>query len=348
MGFDAEICFEDLAVGQRFDCGESGVSAEEITDFAKRYDPQAFHLDEAAAKRSLLGGLAASGWHVTGLMMRMFCDSVLRRAAGAGSPGAEEVAWRAPLRPQAPVSLTVEVVSARPSTSRPWLGVVGFAAVLSGDAGVICRQRFTGLIGRRGMAPPRRMGLARSFPATPTAHIEWGSPDSTVAWGAPEAIVFDRPIALGPVKFTEAEIIGFAQAFDPQPFHLDRAAAEQSVFGGLAASGWHVAACWMQRFVAAKQRVLDAIPAAERAAAEERWGPSPGIADLAWRRPVMLGDVLQYFTTPKSLRPLRSKPGWALLSSDNFAVNQRGETPLRFTGRVLVRTAEAQAKAMSG
>ena len=89
--------FEDFAVGQVIDLGSYAVTAAEIREFANEFDPQPFHLDEAAGKASILGGLAASGWHVCSILMRMIAVSWLNKSASMGSNGVSEVKWLKPV-----------------------------------------------------------------------------------------------------------------------------------------------------------------------------------------------------------------------------------------------------------
>ncbi len=93
------LYFEDLEPGHSFDLGSYTVSKEDILEFAKKYDPQPFHLDEEAAKTSLYGGLIASGWQSAAIYMRIFVQTMMAKAAGMGSPGIDELRWKRPVRP---------------------------------------------------------------------------------------------------------------------------------------------------------------------------------------------------------------------------------------------------------
>ena len=90
------LYWEDFPVGAVFEFGGVTLTREAIVDFASRYDPQPFHLDDAAAEASLFGGLSASGWHTCALTMRMMCDAYLNRSASLGSPGIDELRWLKP------------------------------------------------------------------------------------------------------------------------------------------------------------------------------------------------------------------------------------------------------------
>ena len=114
--------FEDFAPGETIPLGTRAMSAEEIVAFATQWDPQPFHLDEAAGRASLLGGLAASGWHTACAAMRLLVDGLLCRSASLGAPGIERLVWLAPVVAGDHIAAALTVVDTRTSQSRPTLG----------------------------------------------------------------------------------------------------------------------------------------------------------------------------------------------------------------------------------
>jgi len=116
--------FEDFAEGATLDLGSKLVTAEEIIEFAAEFDPQPMHLSEEAGRRSILGGLAASGWHTCAMFMRMLCDAFLLDSTSQGSPGIDQVKWKKPVLAGDTLSGRSTVVSKRLSRSRPGLGFV--------------------------------------------------------------------------------------------------------------------------------------------------------------------------------------------------------------------------------
>jgi len=143
------LSFEDFPPG-RFGCyGPRHVTREEMLAFAAEFDPQPMHLDEEAAGRSMLNGLAGSGWHLCAIMMRMMFDGFIGRTASLGSPGVNELRWLAPLRPQDDLTLDVEVAEARVSRSRPETGIVTFKGVVRNAAGVALCEMVSPIIVRR-------------------------------------------------------------------------------------------------------------------------------------------------------------------------------------------------------
>ena len=116
--------FEDLAVGEVIDLGHTTVSREMIVTFAREFDPFPFHLDEAAAKASLLGGLASSGWQTGALSLRMLVDSFLSRIASCGGLGFTDLKWKAPVMVGDTIGGTVTIAELRRSGSHPQWGIV--------------------------------------------------------------------------------------------------------------------------------------------------------------------------------------------------------------------------------
>jgi acyl dehydratase len=116
--------FEDYAAGRVYELGTIAVSEEEIIEFARRFDPQYFHIDPEKASASQFGGIIASGWHTVSLAMRLYVDRYLSHVASLASPGAEDVRWPNPVRPGDTLRVRVTVLEARPSRSKPDRGIV--------------------------------------------------------------------------------------------------------------------------------------------------------------------------------------------------------------------------------
>ncbi len=115
---------EDFAIGQTFGSGRLRVDAARIKTFAAEFDPQPFHLDEAAARDSVFRGLAASGWHTAALTMRLLVESELKPAGGIVGAGFDEFRWPRPVRPGDELRVESEVLEVRPSRSRPEQGLI--------------------------------------------------------------------------------------------------------------------------------------------------------------------------------------------------------------------------------
>lgn len=116
--------YEDLEVGQSFTLGPEAVTTEAIKRFAREFDPLPFHLDEEAAKASILGGLAASGFHTAALSLRMLVEAMLRHTAAMGGLGFEKLSWRRPLMAGDTLGGTAAVAAMRRSGSNPHMGII--------------------------------------------------------------------------------------------------------------------------------------------------------------------------------------------------------------------------------
>src|SRR5919106_2126565 len=147
-----EIHLDDLQPGQTFALGSRSVTRGEIIDFASAWDPQPFHLDEAAAKASIYGQLIASGWHTACIFMRMFADGLLHRTAAIGSPGIDELRWLQPVCAGDRLEAAVEILEVRPSRSRPDRGAARIRCVVRNQQGEVLTMIATVMFLRRPQA----------------------------------------------------------------------------------------------------------------------------------------------------------------------------------------------------
>jgi len=142
--------WEDFPEGSVREFGNKTVTRESIIAFAREFDPQPFHVDEEAAKRSLFGGLCASGWHTCSLAMRMMCDEYLLESASMGSPGLENLKWIKPVYPGDTLRVRLQVVEARPMASKPQVGLVRSRwEVINQRAEVVLTMEGWGMFARR-------------------------------------------------------------------------------------------------------------------------------------------------------------------------------------------------------
>ena len=142
--------FEDFAVGDVAAFGPVTVTADEIVEFAERFDPQPFHIDAEAAARSPYGGLIASGWHTVALFMGMYVRGMLLDAASLGSPGVEELRWLAPVRPGDELRGRSTIIELQPSATNPHRGTVfSTNEVLNQDGTVVMTMKARGFLERR-------------------------------------------------------------------------------------------------------------------------------------------------------------------------------------------------------
>ena len=142
--------FEDFKPGDVIELGARTITKERILAFAREFDPQPFHTDEEAAKRSIYGGLLASGWHTGSLLMRILYDGLLHDAASLGSPGIDELRWLEPVRPGDTLAGRMTILEAIPSRSKPDRGIIRSLIEMRNQHGaVVLSIRGLSLIGRR-------------------------------------------------------------------------------------------------------------------------------------------------------------------------------------------------------
>ena len=325
-----DIFFEDLAPGAVTTYGAHRVDRDEMTAFAREFDAQPFHVDEASARASAVGHLIASGWYTTAVQMRMLCDAWLLRSASLGGPGIEELKWLRPVVAGDLLSVRQTVLDARVSRSRPEMGFVRFRMeTLNGAGDAVMSQIHVGMFGRRDVTAPAAGGAAEA------RRPDTGPPARPPSGPVLDARCFEEVelgvvVPLGDYAFTPENVVAFAGRYDPQPFHLSDEAARRSHFGRLAASGWHTGAAWMKSLVA--HRTASVARAAAEGATPPRFGVSPGFRDLKWLRPVHAGETIRFATEAVEKRPSASRPGWGLVFSRNTGWNEAGEQVYEFTG----------------
>jgi acyl dehydratase len=142
--------WEDFRVGDTQQFGSHTFTRDEIVEFARRYDPQFFHVDEAAAGDSIYGGLIASGWQTAAVCFRLAVEGIIGDTASMGSPGIDELRWLKPVRPGDTITARFEVVDARPSQSKPDRGSVSVRYEAVNQRGeVVLTMTGVGIFARR-------------------------------------------------------------------------------------------------------------------------------------------------------------------------------------------------------
>jgi acyl dehydratase len=143
--------FEDYVAGSVHEFGSIVVDETEVREFGKRFVPLSYHTDPEAAKKSIYGGLIASGWHTAALMMRLYTDHYLSKVANLGSPGCDELRWSKPVFPGDQLSIRVTVIETRRSDSKPDRGIVqSFTEVLNQKREVVMSVKMVNFVRARG------------------------------------------------------------------------------------------------------------------------------------------------------------------------------------------------------
>jgi acyl dehydratase len=341
--------YEDFVVGETHTFGRKAVAADGIKAFARAFDPQPLHLDEEAAKTTLIGRLCASGWHTCGMLMRMMADDMLVHAEGLGAPGVEEIRFSKPVFPGDVLTARQSCRGKRVLRSRPDVGLCNNYFELLNQSGDVAMSWDVWQMYR--VRSPGGEARAEGVPA-PAAAAAAPSPTTATTPGTPgpgnhlEDLVVGTTIEIGSHTFIRDEIIDFARKFDPQPFHLDEDAGKRSLFGGLAASGWHTSAIWLRHLLDYRRRIADQI--LFQGGTPARYGPSPGAEKLRWIKPVLAGDTLRFTTRLREKIDSKSRPTVGLIVADNEAWNQKGDLVFTVVGKMFVERRRAFDPASTG
>lgn len=338
---DTRRSFDELDVGETFPLGPYPMTKKRIIEFAQAFDPQPMHLDSECGRASPLGGLAASGWHTASVAMRLFHDAWLHKVRGAGSPGIEKTEWPRALMAGETVQGEGQLLSRRVLRTRPGTGLGQIALSLQGSNGGadVLRARWWVFFERNDSAVPGNPGVNR-----PGMRPDRSPPPRLADAILPDlrmlhlgGIEPGKPVFLGKVSASEEEILSFARAFDPQPFHVDPFAAEHGPFRGLCASGWHSCALWMRTNVLARQRILANLDEAGRQQLEHSAAVGLGFEDLSWTRPVRPDMRLLAFITALESRESRSRAGWGIARWRAELTDEDGRLGLRFHPSLLMK-----------
>jgi acyl dehydratase len=336
-----KVHLEEIEVGRTIPFGRLTVTKDEIVAFARAYDPQPIHLDEEAARRSIVGGLCASGFHSCALQMRLLADGLLNSWTSLGSPGIDEVKWIKPVRPGDALTSRYTCTEKRALGSRPEVGLAKITFEMLNGAGEVVQTWFSNqLVKVRNPQPADRRDGANGSSA-PKLESLWESPSGPEPSRGSnffEDRVVGETFDLGSQTLARDEVLAFARQFDPQPFHLDDAAAARTYFGRLSASGWHTAALFIRQFVAFRQGIEREMR--ERGLRVAHYGPSPGFRSLRWLKPVYPGDTLTFRGRTAAKIDLKSRPDRGLIQTDSQARNQHGEVVFAIRGQILAERRE--------
>ncbi|HRD74796.1 MAG TPA: MaoC family dehydratase [Hyphomicrobiaceae bacterium] len=336
------VHLEDIEVGRTLPFGKLSVSKEDIVAFARAFDPQPIHLDEEAAKRSIVGGLCASGFHSCALQMRLLADGLLNRWTSLGSPGIDEVKWSKPVRPGDMLTGRYTCTEKRALGSRPEVGLAKITMEMLNGSGDVVQTWFSNqLVKVRDPKPVERAPEGAGSGTSARLESLWDGPprpEPSRTSNYFEDRVIGETFDLGSQTLTREEVIAFAREFDPQPFHLDDAAAAKTYFGRLSASGWHTAALFIRQFVAFRQKIEGEMR--DKGLKVAHYGPSPGFRNLRWLKPVYPGDTLTFRGRTAGKIDLKSRPDRGLIQTDSQARNQHGEIVFAIRGQILAERRE--------
>lgn len=329
-----EICsrdnffWEDFKVGQIFTFGQHEVSREDIITFARQFDPQPVHINEQAAKFTMLRGLAASGWHSCAIFMSMLQDGLLSRSRFAGTHEIEKIKWVAPVRPGDVLSGHVTCVGIAPVTGQPHLGLCSFdCETLNGSGHKVMSWRAHMYFERRGGEDCSSGVSPKPDRGSTVVRIQ-----NDNALNFFEHVSLGDEIALGSYTFSAERIKAFNQVYGPHPAHFETKP------GQLSASGFHVTGAWMRRLI--RYYLHEGQKRRAAGYSVPQLGPSPGIKHLKWHSPVHAGDVLTFKCWAERKVEATSKAGWGLLHAGSEIYNQHGEVVVSFFAQLFLERAQ--------
>ncbi|MDB5080978.1 MAG: dehydratase [Chloroflexi bacterium] len=144
------LYYEDFQAGQQWELGQYQLSEESIIKFARKFDPQYFHIDPVKAKDSIYGGLVASNWQTMAIYMKLIVEGLISRSVSLGSPGIDEIRFFEPVRPGDTLQVRYMVTECRTSNSRPTVGIVHFKGEVYNQAQEpVASVAGTGFFGRK-------------------------------------------------------------------------------------------------------------------------------------------------------------------------------------------------------
>lgn len=321
---DSGLFWEDFAVGWVQTFGSCEISREDIVGFARRYDPQPFHIDEQAARLTMLEGLAASGWHICTILMGMLDEGLLSRCRFARLCAIDEIKWRIPVRPGDRLGCRITCLGTHPHCGRPGLGICAFHCEAINSSGRTVMSwwvqmqlaRRTGFIDSGAtIESERRRSTAVRVPG-----------DHAVKFF--EDVCLGSEITLGSYAFSAKRVVAFNKQYGSQPIHPD------AVPDRLSASGWQVTAVWMRLLVNYYMREARKLRVVNRPVPQ--LGPSPGVKHLHWHRPVYGDDILTFSCWAERKVEVTSKPGWGLLVAGIEVRNQFNQSVVSFYAQLFL------------
>lgn len=299
--------FESFTPGDVVVCGRFQPSAQDLQAFA---DATGFGDQHDAAMR----------WLVMSLQLRAIVDELLNRSPGQGAPGLERVDWGALVRPDDTLTVRREILETRTSVKRPEIGLARFRFDTLNQQDELALSVSQWMMFRRNAAPAPMTATSGDPPrysAPFGEHRLMREPDPWREWCRVEPGAVAR---LGSYRFEADDIIAFAKAFDPQPFHVDPEAAKHSLFGQLCASGLQTMVVWAAL------------------AQDSRWEVQPSnLRHLRWHRPVQAGETLHYRSVASALRPDADEPGLTWITRTHQGLDTGGRPAIELEDEVGVR-----------
>lgn len=318
-----------IGAGERIDLGTAALGRDDIIAFATEYDAQPFHLDENAAETTLLGGLAASGWHTCTAVMSLLQGAATERGLTLEPAGAEEILWLKPVRPGDALKATVVWGQRACLACSERVGSFPITVEAINQAGEpVMRCRMNCLVREEHVEAPPRIEDCPMRQARPARAARRGGVHGIKFF---DDVAQGDEIDLGAYAFSPERIRDFRANYDSAPF----AAATRCEVP--TASAWHLTAAWMHcivRYYAHHARQLS-----ERGRPVPRLGPAAGVKHLRWHRPVRCGETIAFRAWAERKIEIASHQDWGLLVVGAEGVNRNGDPVVSFYPQMLLERA---------
>lgn len=327
-GAPMQRCWEDLEEGETVQLGTATLSREEIVAFASEFDPQPFHLDDAAARATLLGGQAASGWHTCIVANRLVEAALADHGLALTTSVADDIRWRKPVRPGDAISGRVVIGAKAPCACRGDRGTCRvFVSIVNQHGEVVATWHFDCLVTRRfpatiavGDACQRRVARMTRVSRVRGDHAIKFFDDVNVG----------DEIDLGSYCFSSERVAGFDDRYGhAQCMAWDAHRPDNHV------NEWHVVSAWMHCIV--RYYRLHSEQLRRRGGVFPLLGPAAGVKHLRWQAPVRSGEVISYSTWAERKLEIASRDDWGLLVAGAEGVNASGERVVTFYPQMLLQ-----------
>ncbi|MEW5965128.1 MAG: MaoC/PaaZ C-terminal domain-containing protein [Pseudomonadota bacterium] len=324
-----------IGAGERVNLGTIVLGRGDIIAFATEFDAQPFHLDESAAETTLLGGLAASGWHTCTAVMSLLQRAASERGLALEPAGAEEILWLRPVRPDDALTATLVWGPRGCHACSERVGSFPIAIETINQGGdPVMRCRMDCLVRQAHVDAPLRVGdcpIRRARPARASRRAG----DHGIKFF--EDVAPGDEIDLGDYAFDRERIRSFRATYDGAPI------AVSSRNEALTASVWHVTAAWMHCIV--RYYAHHALQLSQRGRPVPILGPAAGVKHLRWHRPVGPGETISYRAWAERKIEIASHEDWGLLVVGAEGVNANGDPVVSFYPQMLLeRAARARRK----
>lgn len=329
--------WDQIRIGDQLELGSVAVSQDDIVRFATEFDAQPFHTDEEAARATLLGGLAASGWHTCTLVMRLLEETITRQSGVLETVGLDQIIWLRPVRPD-------DILAGRIRWSKESTCSCGSEAKLRGadvevrneHGEVVMQWQMSCVIAPatepRRQSPqhcPMREGRAPRVLRRPGDHaIKYF-----------EDVVPGDEIALGDYAFTTDRIAAFCSRYTGESSRDQNVHADAAGGGRVTAPVWHVTAAWMHCIVRYYEQ--QAVRLQRQARPVPLLGPAVGVKHLRWHAPVGMGETITFRSWAERKIEI-SRGGWGLLVVGAEGTNSRGDTVVSFYPQLLLERRTGQ------